>query len=525
MTERDSNHLNRFLSTRISWESRYYLLCLTLITLFLWLIAKSILFQNLEYTSDLFSHLQMSKFSFEKGLLFTNEWGRMSAIHNCYTILLFSPFTFAFGAYGLFIGTTFLYLLALWRLIALPDQLQSVQGKIAIIIAILGPTGFWLFDDPIYGWNLELNFVPMGILLAVSLIEQKFAWVAVSSILLALTKEDGPVLACTIFVAHEILVRRNSPERSIPYGETAMRVAKLCALWSVVFFLGLLLIHFQKTYSAVAGQTDYGGRLISATIRLFDSFNRPDGMNELRSMYVGSLVLISATLVAIPTQLFKVAAAYLLASIPIYLIIAIPSFAYAGTYHGLLWPPRFALLWSLAISLMMFFSSTETKPTTAARQAVYLMAIAASLVLQVKALSYYRTYSFIDRISYPLGLGRGDNLVSSQLSSTEIKFVECLADGVKQPSSVLTEGSLFALFHRHDIVFPAQVHHAWRTPVLAVCDLQRRLPFNSKCLDFVLQKRSDSAWQASQKGAILAIAFDSLVNQVLSACAATNRGD
>ena len=274
---------SNLLSFNASLDYRFYLRSLAFVALFLWLISKSFLFQGLEYTSDLFSFLQMSRISLQKGILFENAWGRMAVIHNFYTILLFSPLTFFFGAYGLFAGTAFLYFLALWKLTALPDQILSLRGKFTVIVMALGPVGFWLFDNPIYGWHLELNFVPLSILLTVFLLEGRLIASILVSILFIFTKEDGPVLAGMIFLIHEMLIRWLNQESETLYAKIK-RPAKICAVWIVVFLLGLLLLHLQKTYSTSEGQVDYSDRLAIAASGFLKMVSSGGGIYSLWSM-------------------------------------------------------------------------------------------------------------------------------------------------------------------------------------------------------------------------------------------------
>jgi len=509
-----------FLSLGSSKDVRFYLRSFVFVVLCLWLISKSFLFQGLEYTSDLFSFLQMSRISLERGMLFENAWGRMGAIHNFYTVLLFAPVTFFLGAYGLFLGTALLYLFALWKLISLPDEVQSPPNKFQVILLTLGPIGFWLFDDPIYGWHLELNFVPLSILLTTFLLTKNRIGSVITALLFVFTKEDGPVLACMICLTYEIVVRTDRRDGGTFY-ERMKVPAKICAVWVIVFALGLLWLHLQKTYLTIEGQADYSDRLAIATKRFLQTVSNSGGIYSLWSMYPASLLMIlSAILVFAPANLKKIGLVYLVSSVPLYIVVLIPSFAYAGTYHGLLWPPRFSLLWGLAISIVIFLGAKVAgKKTTYILQGIYLILLGASVFLQIQALRYYRNYSYADRMFAPFTPKSELNLIGARLSPMEHRFIECIATQAKKPSPILTEGSLFAIFHRHDIVFPARIRNAWAHPVLAVCDLQRRLPFNEKCLEFVLEKKGKPDWHAIQEGSIIATGSDPTAKNVLSNCA------
>ena len=123
------------------------------------------------------------------------------------------------------------------------------------------------------------------------------------------------------------------------------------------------------------------------------------------------LVVLSAFLVLAQVDFLKICAIYLITSIPLYIVIAIPSLAYAGSYHGFLWPPRFSLLWGLAISIAIVFLAREGKQKSSYIQgSAYAVLLVASIFLQMQVLKYYRIYSYTDRISSPFSLNSKRNL-------------------------------------------------------------------------------------------------------------------
>src|SRR5262249_1421502 len=135
------------------------MVCAALVLLH-WMVSKAILFEGLEYTSDMFAFLQMLKSVFEgRPLLFENSFGNTKALHNYYVLPLFYPFTRLWGAYGLFIGYALLLLLAALSVSKLASAAPQWKRELywSIMAAlILGPISFWVWDDPIYGWHGEL---------------------------------------------------------------------------------------------------------------------------------------------------------------------------------------------------------------------------------------------------------------------------------------------------------------------------------------------------------------------------------
>ena len=114
----------------------------------------------------------------------------------------FSPLdrlTEFFGAYGLFAGfLLLLFLAARSSLLFLDRSLAGwTHGRIIFGSLLLGPVGFWFWDNPIYGFHLELLLLPLGIFYTLSMIggsRWRWLWLA----LICLTREEGPLFAWSI---------------------------------------------------------------------------------------------------------------------------------------------------------------------------------------------------------------------------------------------------------------------------------------------------------------------------------------
>ncbi len=147
------------MKTSIRTLKRALPLLLTLLLLAYWMLAKAVLFERLEYTSDLFDFLEMSRsFAAGRPLLYDNNYGNTPAIHNYYIVPLFYPLTAILGAYGLFAGLAGLWLLALLairRLAGTADPWKRELYWIVTLALVLGPVSFWLWDDAHYGWHAQ----------------------------------------------------------------------------------------------------------------------------------------------------------------------------------------------------------------------------------------------------------------------------------------------------------------------------------------------------------------------------------
>ncbi len=149
-----------------------------------WLAVKAVLFRHLEYVCDLFQHLVMSRSVFE-GHPFLWEPQAAGLLHNYPLLPSFYALTGWLGAYGLFVGLAAWMagaLVAVWRLASRSDPWRRELYWTVVFALVLGPVGFWLWDDPTYGWHTQMVFVPLGILFATCLITgTRLAWVAAAS--------------------------------------------------------------------------------------------------------------------------------------------------------------------------------------------------------------------------------------------------------------------------------------------------------------------------------------------------------
>src|SRR5262249_28686285 len=194
-------------AARLRITSRWLPHVVALAIIAYWLLVKSVFFHRLEYTSDLFTNLELTRTFFEgRPLLWENQYGNHKAFHNLYIAVLFYPLTRFLGAYGLFVAQA---LLSAWAVLKIlgrakdaPQWKRSLYWA-ALAALALGPVAFWLSDDPVYGFHYELLFVPLSVLFGLSLSKRsRAAWIFAG--LLVLTREEGPIVAWCIHVMHEV---------------------------------------------------------------------------------------------------------------------------------------------------------------------------------------------------------------------------------------------------------------------------------------------------------------------------------
>jgi len=484
-----------------------------------WLVVKSVLFHRLEYTSDLFSNLELSRSFFDgRPLLWENGFGDHKAIHNLYIAVLFYPFTRFLGAYGLFAAEAALYGWAIHKILSRASLLTDYRRELywAVLAAIgLGPVAFWIWDNPIYGFHYELALVPLSALFAVSLSERsRWAWIFAA--LIVLTREEGAIVAWCIHVLHEVL--NSEPGTGGLGARSALlrRLAWITGTWLLVFIAGMALLLAMGASHGRLGLALMGLRGLAE-----DSSTR-----SLLIESLGDAVLLLGTggvvyLAGIPLR-------GLAASAVVSLALIVPSSLGSLTYsgdafraHAITWPPRFAMLWSVMLAGYLFAVERIRTPVFAARRlrrTALAIAVAGSMIAQVVALGARRNYQFVPRFTLQ-AFTSTPRFVASALSSAEDAFLICLGRDLPSDASVTSTGGLFGRFHRQDLLWPDRVQTAWKPPELVVCDDSRRIPWEYGCLS-LSHSLPDSTHEKLQLDNLF-VRYTSERKAVVEACAAT----
>lgn len=161
----------------------------------LFFVVKCLHFMRLDYTSDLFSHFQLSRdWMLGKPLFYENSFGFHSKFHNYFIDVLMGPFTYIFSVYGLFIVLFGLAILGLFNVLKLLEvKNSSFQTKFLFTVFFVGPLTYFVFHNEHYGFHTEMLYVPL-LLLCISSMLRANNWFWLWAILATLVKEDGIVL-------------------------------------------------------------------------------------------------------------------------------------------------------------------------------------------------------------------------------------------------------------------------------------------------------------------------------------------
>ncbi len=509
---------------------------LALVTIGYWLLVKSMLFLRLEYTTDLFTNLQLTRSFFEgRPLLWENGYGNHKAFHNLYVALLFYPFTRFLGAYGLFVAQALLYGWAVYSILA--RARDAAEWKLALYWAnvaamALGPVAFFIFEDPTYGFHYELLFVPLSVLFALSLADRsRSAWIYAA--LIVLTREEGAIVAWCIHVLHELLSAEPGTADGKARSALVRRLIWITLGWVLVFIAGMGLLF------AMGGSH---GRLGTALLGMRVLIGDPTTRRFWIASVVDAFLLVVAGSIV---YLAGIPRRGLIASSLVSLVLIVPTTVATSVYlegpqdHGLGWSPRLALFWGVALAGCLFAIERARAPAFAAsrrRRAAIAIAVAGSIVAQVAVLGVRRRYDFASRftlqvLSAPISLMalvlprptlerffNRPRFVALGLSSAEDAFLRCLGRDLPHETAVTTTGGLFGRFHEQDLVWPDRIKNAWKPPELVVCDGSGRIPWEYGCLKLA-SSLPDASYRALQLGN-LSVRYSTGPGTVVEACAA-----
>lgn len=445
--------------------------------------TKLQLTEGLSYTSDLFTVMQQSKsYLLGRGLFHDNTFGSNSYNHNFFLLLFLAPISYRFGVEALFAFMTALVVMAGWQLFNWSSHFKrELIGWPLIFSLLIGPISFWICDDPLYGGHAELVYLPLSILFGLSILRGS-SWQLMWGAMLALTKEDGAVLAWAVHLISAFsLFSRGETHSKHNLGKFVLQALIITATWFAVFLVGMALLRVF----APAGQARLEEALIYLPKLLEDEALWASTLEMLQN--TAKLLIPGLILFSLAPRL-KVFLVFLIAAVPLIFIHLIGAFAYlpdleAMKLHGMAWPPRFVSLW--ACTIVGVLAAAECTIYTTRRRKIVLMAVITILswLLQVRALQRVRSYDFFEIARIPFGY-RSERMYKQKLRSGEYQSLRCLAQNLPINTPMVVGSMYFGLFHKQDIT-GSETHDKYPdNPHLVICDQGNRLPYEQSCLKY-----------------------------------------
>ena len=471
-------------STLLGW--RIALAVLSIAIFALWYAAKISIFHSFQYTSDLISMLQMSRGYLDgKPLLFDNAFGNHRAIHNYYTLILFGPLSWFFGAYGLYFGALLVWAGAVFVTIRALPSAGFTRG-LASLAWLLGPVSFWLFDDPEYGFHVEMLFVPLAVIALISLERgDKGLWLF-SSFLMVATKEDGPVIACALHGFY--FLSRYGVSRCGTY-------TVICMSWIIVFILGLALISASGTGSSQI----YSG----ATQNLLSLFS---GMPEQFQKNLQELLKFFA-IMGLPFAAFFPVRSFINIiwhTVPLFVVVLIGETVKLPTVLPdiLTWGPRLSPMYAFWVAIGVWGVVFGKLRTLGVKNGMALFSIvfyaAVVIAAQDFALTRVREYSIVEALGRAFEAPRATLMFKGR----EVAFVECVANALPRRTPLTASGYFFGPLHQHDILWEKLIYPDRGAPIAALCDRLGRGNGVTRCAGFADSQLS-KGWVAVQVGDVV----------------------
>lgn len=433
-------------------------------------LCKALLFHNLEYVgSDLFSFLDMSWSWYYAGpLLYDNVYGNSGAIHNFYLLPAFSPLTIPLGAYGFILGLVLLNLLAALRIVFAASL--DLPGRLVLLTGLLSPIAYFVFDHREWGFHPELCYAPLGLLLALELLDGRPGRAIVTGLLAVLVKEDGAVLCASVLLAY--FAGRLWENRKRPREERLrMLAAGVLSLSAVTLvFAGGMAILLMPRRTLVGTQTTATPRVQESLKVLREALaGRGDPEARLRlAKGVAAYALVGALFLLPLGRRFSRGALLLLLSCgPLVIVLAVSSAGYG--FRHMVWPPRLATFLGLVLACQALASSRASScgpATLPARAAAGIGALVLlSWGLQLVLLSR-RGYSPWPRLNAEALLSeRGYRLAT--LPKEEVRLVRCVAQRLPGGLPVVPHPGSHPMFHRQSILFE-WIEGSWQRARLRV---------------------------------------------------------
>ena len=436
------------------------LLCIIVISLFL---GFKILKYNLcYYTTDLFSSLQVTK-SWLEGfpLLWESRNGNTAGMHNNYIALFFSPFTVIWGAKGLFIAHAILLLLSLIYFICTANGFGSGNGFKVIFLFVaalgLGPYSFWIFDNPYLGWFFDLLFIPLAIILGVSVRSGNRVMIIISGLLLIITKEEGPVIACCIHLYNLFATYTGKEGRMVLF----VKSARIISVWFFLFIVSMLTIYiandFKPTKIAVALE-NYMRLPLEAKISYY--------ADELLKLF---LLLVPVILFLISVFKVRTIGFIVLALVPLIITGLISGFIYLPNGNfSVTWTARFSGILGF-ITAAVILSTNENLIAKSrllyfTRNVSYFFILFLLCIsLQFISLNYIKNYNLLDQV---LAVKNSD--LPATVSTERIAILKCISNAITPGSVVVIPEYYYNLFEYHSYAWLDNLSNAEREPEIII---------------------------------------------------------
>lgn len=424
-------------------------------------ILKCLHLRRCDYTSDLFSHFQLSHdWILGKPLFYENCFGFHGKIHNYFIDLLLSPFTWLFSVYGLFVALFCLLMASYYAGLKLLDHHAApFETKLLLFVCYCCPLSFYIFHNEHYGFHVETLLVPLLVLFCAAYLRRS-TWYFLWGALIVLVKEDAVIVLWSCLM----LLHLRDLHANVLSGSGFFRKSAVSSLLCLLIFgAGLLWLKYMNNWD----DTRSGD-----IIEIF----REKPWTDLRNSF-GYLILQRAQLTLPFLCVVYVYAGWRYAlfavfiSVPLLLVNLLAGLTYSAdgdagikNVFSLMWVPRLSMYWAYWLSVV--FIALTYKPG---------FRVAPSGFLRVSGMVCFGILLFGFQLSFFLRceLTRFDTMTSihnafapafENEGYVEIPWAATIAEHLPDNYPVAPIERVFGAFHRQDIVWPGNVDKAWYPP-------------------------------------------------------------
>jgi uncharacterized membrane protein len=379
------------------WDRWDFVALAIALFILIWVFALKLkTFYDLGYTSDLFACVQLARSWLEgRGLLTSNCFSNMLAVHTYFLLLPLGLIAKPFGAAGLLfvlavsVGTAYFWAVRILRLL-------GVAGPVAAIVAgamLASPVSVAFYQESLFGFHVEILAPALCLILFYFLLQQRM----IPSILAALpvisVKEDAPIAAAMVAIVAGVETWMSSTgKRARCRLNWPAIVTLVLSIFAIPLLLAISWSQSPTTYARTSidrlGIVPPGSLSGPEALLVFVASNATHwlGSSVLRQWLWVTIVGSFGTILLRPY--------YLISGIPTTLV------AWLRDRDDLLWAPRLysteALLWCVTLVGVASIARSVTLNTRWARAAVLAgavviaaMSVSAQLALVPQARSAY----------------------------------------------------------------------------------------------------------------------------------------
>lgn len=432
------------------------------------LLVKLNLFQALEYGDDIYNSVQIS-LSLSRGwsLFFYNNIGPCAHLHNYFLLLLQAPMIERIGA----IGFLLVYILLLpFGLICLRSKISAAREfYLPMLVVVAGPIGFWLWDSPYQGWNTELLYLPLTLLLSITLVvNSRFAWLW--GTFMVLNKEDGPLLVGIILILWLLMKEPLSTSRfewKNWFCRHRYHIVCIAGATIILFAGNLYMLHLLSPCS--------DNRLLSALQLISQMLAERTHCIELLAIIMRTILLLFSGWIAFSFLVTFFQFLILLGiTTPLIIIGLIGGAAYGingPSYLGPTWTERFVEIWSCLIAVGIF-SFRQNSPNSIrsmfSSQLRFIVVSVLSCIMQGIFLLSFCEYNLIDRV-FRAGLNLWPSESVVTLEPAERRLLGSLAQTLNKETLMMVDERLQFWFQLHNTITPRGLMLANVSPSVGIC--------------------------------------------------------